>query len=85
MEVTYAVKAQEDLDFWKKSGQKSIQEKISELIKDIILHPKTGKGKPEELKYQWSGCWSRRINHEHRIIYEIDNEIIIVHSLKGHY
>ena len=85
MEVTYAVKAQEDLDFWRKSGQKSIQEKISELIKDIVLHPKTGKGKPEELKYKWSGCWSRRINQEHRIIYEIDNETIIVHSLKGHY
>ena len=85
MEVTYAVKAQEDLDFWKKSGQKSIQQKIDVLIADILLHPKTGKGKPEELKHQYSGCWSRRINYKHRIIYKIVNETIVVLSLKGHY
>ena len=85
MEVAFTLQAKEDLNFWKKNGNKSIQQKIDTLIKDILLHPKTGIGKPEELKYQWSGCWSRRINNEHRIIYEIDHENIVIHSLKVHY
>jgi toxin YoeB len=85
MEVIFTLEAQKDLSYWKKSGQKLIQQKIESIINDIKLHPKTGIGKPEELKHQWSGCWSRRINNEHRIIYETDNGNIIIHSLKGHY
>jgi toxin YoeB len=85
MEVRFTPKAQKDLEFWKKSGQKLIQQKIELIIKDIVLHPKTGLGKPEELKYNWSGCWSRRVNKEHRIIYEIDEDNIVIHSLYGHY
>ena len=85
MEVVFTLQAKKDLDFWKKSENKSVQQKIETLIKDILLHSQTGIGKPEELKYQWSGCWSRRIDNEHRIIYEIDQENIVIHSLKGHY
>jgi Txe/YoeB family toxin of toxin-antitoxin system len=44
-----------------------------------------GIGKPETLKYNLTGCWSRRINKEHRIVYEVFDDKIIVHSLKGHY
>ena len=89
MEVIYSEKAQKDREFWKKSGNKAIMNKISALIADTQLHPFEGIGKPEPLKYQLSGLWSRRINHEHRIVYKVTNENIIeildILSLKGHY
>jgi len=63
--------------------------KISALIEDIQLHPFEGIGKPEALKYELSGKWSRRINQEHRIIYRVTEEdtieILDILSLKGHY
>ena len=89
MEVIYSDKAQKDREFWKKSGNKAVMNKITALIKDIQLHPFEGIGKPEPLKYQLSGKWSRRINHEHRIIYKVTEqntiEILDILSLKGHY
>lgn len=89
MEVIYSEKAQKDREFWKKSGNKAIMNKISVLIADIQLHPFEGIGKPEALKHELSGKWSRRINQEHRIIYKVANEntieILDSLSLKGHY
>jgi len=88
VEVIYSEKAQKDREFWKKSGNKAVMNKITALIKDIQLHPFEGIGKPEPLKYQLSGKWSRRINHEHRIIYQVTEqntiEILDILSLKGH-
>ena len=71
MEVVYSEKAQKDREFWKKSGNKAIMNKISALIENIQLHPFDGIGKPEPLKHNLAGKWSRRINQEHRIIYEV--------------
>ena len=89
MEVIYSDKAQKDIDFWKKSGNKAIMNKITMLIEDIMLHPFEGLEKPEALKYNLSGKWSRRINREHRIIYQATKEntieILNILSLKGHY
>ena len=89
MEVIYSEKAQKGREFWKKSGNKAIMNKISELISNIQVNPYEGIGKPEPLKHHLSGYWSRRINLEHRIIYQvIDNdtiEILDILSLKGHY
>jgi len=89
VEVIYSEKAQKDILFWKKSGNKSIMKKITNLIEDILLHPYEGLGKPEQLKYELSGRWSRRIDKEHRIIYRITEEnnieILNILSLKGHY
>ncbi len=89
MEVIYSDKAQKDREFWKKSGNKAVMNKITALIEDIQLHPYEGIGKPEPLKHQLSGKWSRRINHEHRIIYKVTEEntieILDILSLKGHY
>ena len=89
MEVIYSEKAQKDREFWKKSGNKAVMNKISVLIADIQTNPFEGIGKPEPLKHHLSGYWSRRINLEHRIIYQvIDNdtiEILDILSLKGHY
>lgn len=89
MEVIYSEKAQRDREFWKKLGNKAVMNKISALIEDIQLHPFDGIGKPEPLKFQLSGKWSRRINQEHRIVYKVTNEntieILDILSLKGHY
>jgi toxin YoeB len=89
VEIIYSEKAQKDREFWKKSGNKAIMNKITALIEDILLHPFEGIGKPEPLKYELSGLWSRRINQEHRIIYKVTEEntieILDILSLKGHY
>jgi toxin YoeB len=89
MQIDFSSKAKEDLNFWIKSGNKSLLNKIYSLIEDIQLHPFEGIGKPEPLKHNLSGYWSRRINQEHRIIYEIIDEntvnILSIISLKGHY
>lgn len=87
MEIDYTDDAKSDVLFWMKSGNKSIQKKINHLLVSIQEIPYSGIGKLEALKHQMSGLWSRRIDKEHRLVYEIDEElnIIIVHSLRGHY
>ncbi|MBP6430900.1 MAG: Txe/YoeB family addiction module toxin [Ferruginibacter sp.] len=85
MEVGYTDKALEDILFWKKSGNKLIQQKISSLINAIENSPFSGIGSPEPLKHNLTGLWSRRINKEHRLVYEITEDSILIHSLKGHY
>jgi toxin YoeB len=85
LEIVYVKEALADIEFWKKSGNKIIQNKIKRLLNDIAEHPFTGIGKPEPLQYQLSGLWSRRINAEHRLIYEVEEDSITVYSLRGHY
>lgn len=89
MEVIFSPRALDDLKYWKKSGNKIIQKKIEKLIDAIQENSFEGIGKPEPLKHNLSGAWSRRINQEHRLVYEINeyNEIVILDilSLKGHY
>ena len=89
MQIVFTPKAKKDLDFWIKSGNKNILKKITDLVEDIQLHPFEGIGKPEQLKHQLFGKWSRRINQEHRIIYKVTEEntieILDILSLKGHY
>lgn len=85
MEIEYTLEAREDLEYWKKTNNNIVLKKIRALIESIIQTPYEGIGKPELLKHNLSGCWSRRINQEHRIIYEIDDGIIYILSLKGHY
>ena len=89
MEIIFSNKAKKDLEFWSKSGNKVILKKISELLRAIEDSPFEGIGKPEQLKYNLSGVWSRRINQEHRLVYEIVDEntieILNIISLKGHY
>lgn len=59
--------------------------RIGDLIKDILRSPFEGMGKPEPLKYQFKGCWSRRIDHEHRLIYKITDQSLIIFSCYSHY
>lgn len=85
MEIVLLPEAKEDLDFWVKTSNKTILKKISRLVEAITLNPYEGIGNPEPLKYNLAGTWSRRINLEHRIVYEIDGNKLLIHSLKGHY
>ena len=55
------------------------------LMEELAQHPFTGTGKPEPLKHEFSGCWSRRINREHRLVYEVSDNIVSILSAKGHY
>ncbi len=86
MEIGYSDEALEHLQSWKLSGNKKVMQKITALILSIEVSPFEGIGKPEALKHQLAGLWSRRINHEHRLVYRVinDNEVEIV-SLRFHY
>ena len=59
--------------------------RIKELIRDIDHDPFKGIGKPEPLKGNWIGYWSRRIDHEHRLIYKVSPDQILIAKSKGHY
>jgi toxin YoeB len=83
--INFSEQAQADIEFFKKSGNLSVLNKIFMFLEEITESPFTGTGKPEMLKYNLSGCWSRRINQEHRLIYEVINDEILIHSAKGHY
>lgn len=89
MEIIYTPRAAEDLKYWKKSDNKTVQAKIVKLLDDIEKHPFEGIGKPEPLKHNLSGAWSRRITSEHRLVYEVNekNQIVIltIFSMRGHY
>jgi len=85
MEIAYSETAEKDIDYWKTSGNVAIQQRISILLEDIKKHPFWGIGKPEALKYNLSGFWSRRITSEHRIIYKVNGELVIVISCRFHY
>jgi toxin YoeB len=83
--IKFTAEALTDLEYWKKSGNVIILKRIRQLLQAIQNDPYQGIGKPEPLKYGLAGSWSRRINHEHRIVYNIEENIITVYSLRYHY
>ncbi len=83
--LDFSDKAKKDIDFFKTKGDKVVLKKLLTLLQELAEHPFDGTGKPERLKYNLGGCWSRRINHEHRIVYEIVEQKILIHSARGHY
>lgn len=87
MEIVLLEQAKKDRDYWKKSGNTKIQNRISALLRDIQRHPFTGIGKPEPLKHNLKGLWSRRINEEHRLVYQVADGMIYVYvlSMRFHY
>ncbi len=85
MEIDFLDKALEDIDFWKNSGDKAIQKRIEKLLESICNNPFAGIGKPEPLKHELTGFWSRRITNEHRLVYTIRDNRVKVISLRFHY
>lgn len=84
MKIILSEKAWEDYLYWQNTDNK-IFKKINKLIKDITRTPYQGMGKPEPLKHELSGYWSRRINPEHRLVYKVKDEALEVFACRHHY
>jgi toxin YoeB len=85
MEKNWHNAAWDDYLFWYRSHDKNAIKRIHTLLKDIERHPFEGIGKPEPLKHGLAGCWSRRIDDENRIVYEIIENRIEILRCRGHY
>jgi toxin YoeB len=83
-ELELLPKAKKHYRFWDRNFP-DYCDKIDELLEDMEKHPFAGLGKPEPIKYEQSGYWSRRISEEHRLVYEVKSDKILVHSCYGHY
>lgn len=84
MKYVFVDESWEDYLYWQKTDRKMLK-RINQLLKDITRHPFDGIGKPEPLKHKYQGFWSRRIDSEHRLIYKVkDNEILIA-KCRYHY
>ena len=82
--VQFTQTALDELNYFKAGHQKLVF-KILDLIADIQKSPFTGLGKPEGLKGNYTGYWSRRISDEHRLVYKVEAEKIIIYRCHGHY
>lgn len=84
MKLIFSENAWEDYLYWQKTD-KRILGRINKLIKEIAREPFGGIGKPEPLKHGLAGYWSRRINEEHRIVYKMTDEALLIAQLRYHY
>lgn len=84
MKISFSENAWEDYISWQMEDKKMLR-KINELIKDISRHPFEGTGKPEPLKFDLRGFWSRRIDREHRLVYQGIESELIIYSCRFHY
>lgn len=84
MKYIFVDESWEDYLYWQKTDKK-ILKKINDLINDIARHPFKGLGKPEPLKYKYRGFWSRRITEEHRLIYKVKDDEILIAKCRFHY
>lgn len=84
MILSWTDKAWEDYLFWQAQDRK-ILKRINALIKDTQRNPFEGLGNPEPLKHQFSGFWSRRIDKEHRLVYQVENNMLLIAQCRFHY
>ena len=85
MEIIISDIAEEHIAYWNETNNVAVQKRITALKNAIIVSPYTGIGKPEPLKYELAGKWSRRIDRKNRFVYSVENDILYIFSLKGHY
>lgn len=85
--VLLTEKAASDISKHKKSGNKQAEKKIKQILEELKVHPYSGSGQPEQLKFSLQGYWSRRINQKDRMIYSVNENTVIVEvvSVMGHY
>ena len=84
MKILFSEQAWTEYLYWQHTDKRMIR-KINALIKDISRHPNTGIGKSEMLKHDLAGLWSRRIDHEHRLIYKANRDEVRIYSCRYHY
>ena len=84
MIVGFSTNGWEDYQYWQQNDKK-ILKRINLLIKEIKREPFKGIGEPEPLKYNWSGYWSRRITLEHRLVYKVTDNSVLIAQCRYHY
>jgi len=84
MRITFSTNAWDDYVSWQGEDKKMLK-KINDLIKDIKCNPFDGIGKPEPLRFDLSGYWSRRIDREHRLVYKVVDDDLLIYSCRYHY
>ncbi len=84
MLITFTENAWEDYVYWQNIDKRALK-KINELLKDIQRNPFSGIGKPEALKFDLAGYWSRRIDQEHRLVYQVKERSILIYACRYHY
>jgi toxin YoeB len=84
MKYVFVDESWEDYLYWQKTDKKKLK-RINKLLKDIARNPFDGIGKPEPLKHKYAGFWSRRINGEHRLIYQFNEGEILISKCRFHY
>jgi len=84
MKYIFVDESWEDYLYWQQNDKKMLL-RINDLLKDISRDPFSGKGKPEPLKFNYKGFWSRRIDDNHRLIYKIQDDEIIIAKCRFHY
>ncbi len=84
LEVYWTSQGRQDREYWLKRDRR-ILGRIDQLIADIQEHPFVGIGKPEPLRYEWAGYWSRRINREHRLVYRVEAGTLFIAQCRFHY
>jgi toxin YoeB len=83
-ELVFELAAVEDLVWWVEQDHKKAL-RVLELVQEVQRDPFKGRGKPEPLKYEFAGCWSRRIDREHRLVYQVQADKIRVIACRYHY
>lgn len=84
MRHSFVDESWEDYLYWKMTNKNSFK-RINDLTKGIIKSPFSGIGKPEPLKHKYEGCWSRKIDSEHRLIYQIKEDEVVILKCRFHY
>lgn len=84
MRLVFTEHGWDDYTYWLRADRQ-VLERINRLIEDALRDPIDGIGKPEPLKHVLAGCWSRRITHEHRLVYLVDGEVLVVLQARFHY
>jgi toxin YoeB len=80
----FTSKFREDLQYWTKHDRK-IALRVLDLVEDVMRSPFDGTGKPEPMRFDFAGCWSRRISAEHRLVYEVTGESVTFLQARYHY
>lgn len=84
MKLIFSEAAWEDYLYWQQKDKRMV-ERINKLIKEVQREPFTGIGKPESLKHALAGFWSRRVTDEHRMVYRVDGDSLLIAQLRYHY
>lgn len=84
MILSFSSRAWADYLYWQETAPKMV-ERINELLKDVVRNPFTGIGKPEPLKHEFKGFWSRRIDQQHRLVYRATVDAILIAQCRFHY